>query len=578
MLTEKKIIGREYKFAWHLGKPNNDNSGDDVHMVKERIHYSDRTTEPKLTFIKNFKRDYYITKVAARNHEEKKEWECIDNLMRFSTTQSDLVKNAANSLGKMGYSGTLRQLSNNQFLYGTDIKSESLIKEKYLKKYPNITSKNDIAVFDIETSMKTNNVIMASICTHIKDYTVIDQETFTEFNKRKNLSNKKEDIINRLKEIYQKYMGDYEEDYIARARDWEIEIVNTELDVSVNCFKKAHEWKPDFVSIWNIDFDIPKILSVLDKYKVDPKIIFSDPSVPSQYRRFEYRKGKTQKVTASGVYSAIHSASQWHTVYTSSSFYLIDSMCVYKRLRLGDQEEASYSLDSIANKEIGVKKLKFKEADKYKGAAWHVFMQEHYLYEYTLYNLFDCKIVIMIDDKTNDLNFKLTKTANVTHLEDFDSLPRSLVNDLHFYCLEKNHVIGTTSTNLVRDTDKLVFSADDWIVALQAGLFVNSGLKIYVGDTSIDTNIYTDTGDLDVAGAYPHNGLVLNQSKETTCYAVIGVEGILEKDVRNSALNLSGGSNNAIEFSTTMFKAPELYNVYVDYMEYKEQKEQCECM
>ncbi len=568
-MLEKKVIGRECKFVWHIGKPKNDNSADDIHVVKEYIHYEDGTTEPKLTIIKNFKRDFYITKIAARNHLEKKEWEKKDNLIKYSCTQSDLVKNASTALGKKGFSGTLRQLSNEPYLYGTDIRSESLIKSIYLKKYPNCTSKNNVSVFDIETDMNTGNVIMASICTHTQDYTVVDKNFLAEFNKRNNLSNKKEDIIKRLKDMYLKYMDDYEEDYIDRAKQWEIDLVDTELETSVNCFKKAHLWKPDFVSVWNLDFDIPKILSVLEKNKVDPKFIFSDPSIPSQYKCFEYRKGKTQKVTASGVYTAIPPANQWHTVYFPASFYLIDSMCVYKRLRLGDQEEPSYKLDAIAEKEIGIKKLKFKEADGYKEGAWHSFMQENYLYEYILYNLFDCKIVIKVDDQTTDLNYKLTKTANVTHLEDFDSLPRSLVNDLHFYCLDRDHVIGTTSANLVHETDKLVFGADDWIVALQAGLFVNCGLKIYTNDMTIETNIYTDTGDLDVAAAYPTNGSTLNQSKETTCYAVSSVEGILEKDVRNSALNLSGGPNNAIEFSTVMYGVPELYNVYVDYAEYR---------
>lgn len=579
-LQEKKVVGREAKFIWHLGRPKNDNSGDDIHMVKEHVHYSDGTTEPRLAFIKNYKRDFYTTKIAARNHEEKKEWERLSNLNKYSCVQSDLLKSAATALDKKGFHGSIKQLCTSPYLYGTDIRSESLLKHDYMKRFPKAIGNNIVAVFDIETSMETNEIIMASICTNDKDYTVVSMDMLTEFNKRNNLSNKKSDIINRLKETYIKYMDDYEENYLEKAKKWEIELVDTELECAANCFKIAHTWKPDFISIWNIDFDIPKVLSVLEKNKVDPKFIFSDPAVPTQYKQFEYRKGDTQKVTASGVVNPVSIANQWHTVFSCSSYYLIDSMCVYKRLRLSDPEEASYKLDHIAEKELEITKLKFKEADGYKEGAWHSFMQENYLYEYILYNLFDCKLVLKIDNKTKDLCYKITKTAAITHLENFDSLPRSLVNDLHFYCLENDHVIGTTSSNLVTEIDKLMFGAKDWIVALQAGLFVNSGLKLYADDFSIDSNIYPDTGDLDVSAAYPTNGSVLNQSKETTCYAMISVDGIVETDVRNCALNLSSGANNAVEICTTLFKAPELYNVYVDYLEYRKevQEEKLDCV
>lgn len=205
-LQEKKVVGREAKFIWHLGRPKNDNSGDDIHMVKEHVHYSDGTTEPRLAFIKNYKRDFYTTKIAARNHEEKKEWEKLSNLNKYSCVQSDLLKSAATALDKKGFHGSIKQLCTSPYLYGTDIRSESLLKHDYMKRFPKAIGNNIVAVFDIETSMETNEIIMASICTNDKDYTVVSMDMLTEFNKRNNLSNKKSDIINRLKETYIKNM------------------------------------------------------------------------------------------------------------------------------------------------------------------------------------------------------------------------------------------------------------------------------------------------------------------------------------------------------------------------------------
>ena len=63
----------------------------------------------------------------------------------------------------------------------------------------------------------------------------------------------------------------------------------------VACFNKAHEWKPDFVSIWNLDFDITKVTSALKNGGLDPADVFSDPSVPKEFKFFHYKQGSKQK-------------------------------------------------------------------------------------------------------------------------------------------------------------------------------------------------------------------------------------------------------------------------------------------
>lgn len=213
MPEKNNIVSRECKFVIHCGKPKYGNNKD-LHLVKEIIKYEDGTSERKLTPIYDFKRSYWITKKGFRNHEEKKESEKIDRLQKYKSTQSDLVNSIASSLGEPWFNGNLRKISASPYLYGSDIKSEAIIKKIYMDKYKDVVTKNTLAVFDIETNMLdgSNDIIMASITEENNSYTVIDKKIFTEFNKRNNLSNKPEDIIKKLKCLYVKYMETYEKE------------------------------------------------------------------------------------------------------------------------------------------------------------------------------------------------------------------------------------------------------------------------------------------------------------------------------------------------------------------------------
>ena len=106
-----------------------------------------------------------------------------------------------------------------------------------------------------------------------------------------------------------------------------------------------------------------------------------DPAVPYQYRVCRYKEGPTKKVTASGQQKPLNPALQWHTLELTASFYVLDAMCVYKRLRMAKQEEPSYALNAILDKELGIRKLSFTEAEQYSGLKWHQVMQQDFKLE-----------------------------------------------------------------------------------------------------------------------------------------------------------------------------------------------------
>lgn len=442
--------GKECMFSVYVPPP--DFGMPDMHLVKENIHNEDGTITPNVRFLHNFSRPFWTTKKGFQLHSQKKEWELLDNLIEGKSTQSMLVDNAAKALGQGWFKGNLRKLSASPYLYGADILSTAIIKKTYQDKYPGLQSKYSVAVFDTETDVLngTGQVIIATLTMKNFCFTAVVKSFL-------------EGVINieeRVNRSMDKYLGEY---VTSRNIQSQIVVVNTELDAIAACINKAHELKPDFLAIWNIAFDIEKVIEACERRQVDPKVIFSDPAVPKEYQHFKYVKGPTIKVTESGKTTPIKPAAQWHTVYCPSSFYIIDAMCVYKHSRIGKPEEQSYSLDYILNKELGIRKLKFEEANHLKGLQWHEFMQTHHKIEYIIYNRFDCISMELLDEKTSDLSLTLPLFSGFSDFANFKSQPRRTVDKLHYYCLSKGRVIGTTSSEMSGDMDLSTTELTGWI-------------------------------------------------------------------------------------------------------------------
>lgn len=570
------ILGYECKFAVHI--PSRHNDTPDIHLIKEQVHKNDGTIVPNIRFVKNYERPYWITRQNKRNYKQKKEWESEDNLLKKMTTQSNLRYEVAKALGKQWSKESLKELSNSPYLFGTDISSTALIKKHYQDKYPNLQSAFSICTFDVETDVLygTNEIIMASAV--FKDKAVISVVgSFVT-----GLASVEENFYIKVNRYIKEYVDKY---------NLKIEFhIGSDLVGSIkHVFSRIHEWKPDFLAIWNMDFDIPKVMSNLEAYGVDPKDIFSDPIVPSEYRICKYKQGPKKKKTASGVVKPINPALQWHTLISTSSFYVIDAMCAYKHIRITQQEESSYALDAILQKHLGIRKLKFKEADQYSGLKWHQFMQANYKLEYMVYNLFDSLSMIELDNEIKDLAYTLPSFAGISDFSDFKSQPKRIADALHFFILENERkVLGTVGRQIVEDNtpgdtsideenppeaddsetddkqESTTLGLDGWIVTLPAHLTVN-GMHCVLEDSSIYSNIRAFVYDSDAVSAYPTATSITNVSKETTKRELISIKDIDEEIFRAQNLNLVLGRVNSIEYCTTMFNMPkpeELLNMF----------------
>lgn len=449
-VIQKEIIGYECKHVVYV--PAQDGSPNDLLCVKEYRHFKDGTKEPSLRLIRNFKRPFYITREAFRKHKDKKEWEKLSKLQKFESTQIDLVPNINRALGKAPTRNSLRMIARSPYVYGADISSMTLTKHHYQTKWPTLRTDNSIAVLDSETDMIKGHeeIIMLSLTMESKAKIVI-VDSFLE------------NVIDREKKIEAACWKYFPEIMKSRNINLEIEFVKNPGECTFRIIQTAHQWKPDILAIWNMDFDVPKMVSVLEKYGYDPADVFSDPSIPRPFRSFKYIQGPAQKVTASGVTMALHPAERWHVVETPASFYVLDAMCVYLKLRIAGGKEPSYSLDAILKKHLNIGKLHFDKADHVKGGAWHALMQKEYPIEYCAYNLFDCISMELLDEEITDLRRLISTMCGPSEYSRFPSQPKRTCDDLHFLALEKGLVIATTSDKMQDDLDKHIVNLKGWI-------------------------------------------------------------------------------------------------------------------
>lgn len=554
-MSTKDVARKEIRFAWHI--PKTDGGRDDLHYVREDITYKDGTTEAKCFLTKDYQRPVWVTTPAHRSHNEKKEFEEKDKLICRKTTESDLNRTVAGLLEKPHWVNQPDQIKNSPYVYGYDITSTSLIKLSSLKRNDFVQTPYGVAASDIETNPITGEILMITIAYKNKTYTALLGKFV------KNIP----DVNRRIKAAIEKYLPKYSD------LDYTVEVFDDEVEMIRSYFRVANEWAPVLNSFWNMDFDIPTILGRLKHYNVNPVDVVCDQRIPRYTRVCRYRQGTKRKVTASGVVKPVNPSLQWHTLIATTSFYVIDAMCVYRQLRISKQEEPSYSLDAILKKELNTQKLKFTEADAYSGLKWHLFMQANYPIEYIVYHLYDCLSMLELEDKTKDLSSTLPAFAGITDFQKFNSQVRKISDALFLFGLEKGLVIGTAASmnkkeEELYDGPEVEEEEDDdednpakyttldlkgWIQLLPQNLLIHNGLRCLEEYPDVVTNVRGLTYDLDSISSYPSCTMTGNVSKATCVNEIIEIKQVPEDVFREHNLSMCLGPTNMLDYFHVMF-------------------------
>lgn len=570
MSNDKKVLRKEIRFAIHVPKTE---YRDDTHYVKEHVYYEDGTSKWHTFLVRDYQRPIFVTSPSFRNHKDKKEFEERDRLIEKKCTQSDLHRTIAGLLEVPHLANQPKALKASPYLYGYDQTSTSLIKLQSLLKNQFVQSPYTVAASDTETDIDTREILMISIAFQGRIYTCI----LKSFLEGKGVY----DLDKQLRAALDKYLPQYTGKLKATFK-----VFDKEGEMLMDLFRVANEWGPDFLAYWNMNFDIPRILERAKALGHSPQDIFADRSVQRKYHFTRYKEGITKKIKG-GKAKPVNPSLQWHSLISTSSFYVIDAMCVYRQLRMAKQEEPSYSLDWILQKELGSRKLTFDLADGYKGEKFHRFMQKNYPIEYIVYHIYDCLGMLELDLKLRDLSHSLPSFAGMTDFTKFNSNPKKIVDALFLFGLERGKVVGTAPPSkgtddedaaeqeaLVTD-DMLEGSGDneeesdnpddyeglglrDWIQLLPQNFLLRDGLKCLSDFPEVVTNIRGMVADLDATSAYPTATLVGNVSKKTCVNEPIRIDGVTEEVFREQNLSVCLGGVNSLEYHSTMFSMPSL--------------------
>ena len=204
-----------------------------------------------------------------------------------------------------------------------------------------------------------------------------------------------------------------------------MKIFDRELDLIKWIFDCIHYHKPDFCTIWNMDYDIPYILDRIVFRGGDPADIICHPDVPPQYRICKYHKDPGKKDD--------HITDKWSWFHLTDYTRYIDAMCCYGRLRKAKPREPSYRLDAIGGKEIGSGKLQFD------AGLGHAEMQRFHQVEYTVYNIIDVLIMHVMEMKNKDI-LNMMMLIGVSTLDVFSHQSLQLKNSFYEYLDTKDRV------------------------------------------------------------------------------------------------------------------------------------------
>lgn len=456
-----EIKSRECRFVFHIPDGY---SNKDTHIVKEILHYEDGTHSKALRLLEDFKRPYWVTMENYRDHNDKKEAEKLNRVREYMSTESGLARSIASRLDSR-YTAVkdMRSILRNQFVYGCDTNSRTYIKHQYQTKYGDIVTPYEVCIFDIEADINTGDITILSIATKEKIYTVITKKYLQQkFTTKDNSVDILKDIKPKLDYLYNKHIPKTD---ISKNVSVEYDVVDNELDGILAIFRKLHAWEPDFVAVWNITYDVGKLLDVLTANNINPASVFSSPKLPDNLKRFKFKLGPTQKITASGKYKPINPEEQWHTVICPASFYWIDAMSTHRYVRVGGKSvPGGYSLDNVLKHELGDKlgKLKFEDekSSSTKGVDWHKYMSAERPLEYIIYNQWDVLSVLELDEVTGDLQNVMPMLAGVSNFDIFNSGPKRIIDALHFFYLDNDRVLGTKDPT---GDDKDLLGLGQWI-------------------------------------------------------------------------------------------------------------------
>lgn len=330
-----------------------------------------------------------------------------------------------------------------------------------------------------------------------------------------------------------------EEDKVS-LNDIKIMFFDDELDAIKAFFKTIHDIDPDFAGAWNMCFDIKTILNRIVKLvsrdprvkakQLDPKEAMASIVADPKYMLQKTPEGQPVYLTPEAYYYA---QKDKQVVDRMDSFTVLDGiqwldqMLVYANIRKSSGQKELYSLNFIANEELGREKLPFKAGETIKNLPWKDFKK------FARYNFRDTLLLFMLEQKNLDFDLmqKLAQITN-TRVEKVLKKTISLKNFVNKFAIDNGFVMANNKNAkpgelceifdrdyldkkppLENDPDYIqLFNRTDNFGAYVGDPLLNNPQGIPIITTEKSKFIYSNVFDVDFASLYPSIIMALNLS------------------------------------------------------------------
>lgn len=534
----------------------------DILTAKITDIYQDGTRSNRLIAIEDYKQDFYVVKEKYRKFNQHKDYIEASKCDKYRSTRARLALNISKVLyGYPDRNLQLQMAKGNPYVFGCEQSIPVVFKQKFHVKYPDYqeTERYSVAAYDVETNMwsKEEEIIMAATTMKDKVVLAICRSWFG--------GESDTDILRKLKEAEEKYLTKM---FIRRGIvNPEYVLVDTPCDVVVENVNRWHQWQPDWIGSWNAEFDMRKNEEALFSSGKHPKDVYTDPSIPYEYRKYIFDKGRTHKVKEDGTKTPLEWQEKFPTVRTLASWCWLDAGSLYAVKRAPQGKLDTYSLQGVTEREKvdGKLYIEGEETSQFKPGSleWHKDMQKNYKYQYAMYCIRDNTCIEDIDEQTDDMGLSLSMLLKYSEYFNFPSQPNLISDTLSFVALEKGYVWGCTPGVKDDTFKKELPSLADWIALLfteQCAL--HKGYQVFEGLWDLYSRARGVTDDIDVEGAYPNEGVALNVANKTTQMEVCKMQGKDGNKQREISINYASGPKaNAIGLCHELFGFPLTENV-----------------
>lgn len=513
----------------------------------------------------------YIVKPEYRTYKYNKPEERIEHMDKVIVNFSDVKDYIAKEAGPWGQAikdkakamedfNIENQLLKWPYCYGCDFLPEFYFMHEWFEHYPLRIPKISKAYLDIETDIMDYSPELDRLAdsafapVNVVSVIMEEQKESYQFVLRPFIPKKDGYTDNEYKARYAKYekqlvahkwlmehLDEHIEDLHNRFDstygylDYKFREYEKEIDLIADVFRYINSRKPNFCMMWNMRFDIQYLYYRIITLGYDPASIMCSPEIPDNICRF--KEDRTTFLIEK----------QFDFFHCSSFTQYICQMRLYSSIRKSQHKLRSYSLNSIADRELKDKKVEYPENANIK-----LFPYEDWIL-FLIYNRKDTLLQLGIERKTNDITtYYMRAMKNQTP---YNKIFREthLLRDVREIYFEKEGWVQGNNLNTIEERvdekAKKFFEGDsedddnggETKTSFKGAINAEPTMNDYVGEMLMgvqSNNLFSNSMDYDMGAFYPSTKIASNMDAITLLYKASFINGEFESgQYSNKSLN-----------------------------------------